>query len=313
MAYDPTNGETPIATLPQYGGAGGSQQAMEYYAAKDFAQIFGRNPTQSELAMLSAAYQGDKNIANTAQGKSAIAQYFQSQSNTPDQINKQNQEKYLKEAPQHYDTVNKLFQDTVGRAASQDELNHFGSALASGSIDSYQLGEFMKQQPEYTQTQDAKMRADLSGTMATNDRRQFSEQILPSIQEAYAKQGRSFDSSGFQNAATQSAQAQNTNREAFLSNLTASQYGGRQQNAYADYANMVQNQQALTNSGINARYTGLQNTQNRVNEIQDYNTQQNAYNQYLARAGKRDWMDYANFGLNVANTGAKVATAYGAF
>lgn len=289
IASTTPTGEDPLATLPQYGGAGGSQQAAEYYAAKDFASMFGRNPTQSELAMFSPGYlSGDPNIAATAQGKGVIAQYFQSQSQTPDKLYADQQKKYLEQAPQHFDSINQLFQGQLGRAASQDELNHFGSALASGTTDSYQLTQFLQQQPEYQTKKNEQMRTGLSGTMAANDKRQFSEQILPSIQEAYAKQGRSFDSSAFQNAATQSAQQQNTQREGFLNNLTASQYGGVQDRAYQDYANQVANQQNLTNSGIQAQYGGIQNTNNRLNNISDYNTQAQAYNQYLSKYGKRN-------------------------
>lgn len=286
--YDPINGETPLASLPKYGGAGGSQQAMEYYAAQDFVKQFGRNPTQSELTMIAPAYAGDPNLTNSATGRAAISQYFQSLSNTPDQIAKSNQEKYLKEAPKHFDSVNSLFQSQLGRAATQDELNHFGSVLASGSTDQYQLQQFLQQQPEYTSRQDEQFRNKLSGQLQTSDKEYFGSHILPSIQETYAKQGRSFDSSAFQNAATQSAQAQNTQRDQYLAQLSASQYGGRQEQAYQDYANMVQNQQGLTNAGINARYQGVQNTQNRINDLSDYNMQAQAYNQYLAKYGKRN-------------------------
>lgn len=313
MAYDPTNGEKPIDQLPQYGGAGGSRQAQEFYAAREFSKLFGRNPTQSELASLSGAYAGDPNIANTSQGDQAVAQYFQNFSNNPEQINKQNQDKYLQEAPQHFDAVNQLFQSHLGRAASQDELNHFGSLLASGSTDPYQLQQFLQQQPEYQTKQNEQMRSGLRDTMATNDTRQFSEQILPSIQQAYAKQGRSFDSSAFANSAALAAQQQNTNREGFLNNLTASQYGGVQDRAYQDYASMVANQQGLTNAGINAQYSGMQNLQGRLNNITDYNTQQQAYNDYLNRYGKRsNGLGGVIGGVFGGLVGAKVGGASGA-
>lgn len=314
MAYDPTNGETPLAELPKYGGAGGSLQAAQYYAGQDFAKMFGRNPTQSELMMLAPSYMsGDPNLTNSAQGQGAIAQYFQSLANSPTNINKQNQDKYLSEAPKYYDSINQLFESTLGRKANQDELDHFGKEIASGSADTYQLQQFLQQQPEYQTKQNEAFRNSLSDTMSANDKRYFQEQILPAIQQSYAKQGRSFDSSAFQNAATQSAQQQNTARENFLTNLTAQQYSGVQERAYNDYAAQVANQQALTNSGINAQYTGIQNTQNRLNQITDYNTQQNAYNQYLAKYGKRSsLMGGLQGAMSGAMTGGMVGGPWGA-
>lgn len=272
-----------------YAGKGGLQSDLAQQAWAAYQNIYGRAPTNDELAQATQAFSsGDPNKSNLQQGLAYVAQAHQATENTPDKLYAQQQAQYQKAAPQHYDAINQLFQGQLGRAASQDELDHFGSLLASGTTDPYQLQQFLQQQPEYQNKQNEQMRQGLSGQMAANDQRQFSEQILPGIQQAYAKQGRSFDSSGFQNAATQSAQAQNTQRESFLNNLTAQQYGGVQDRAYQDYANQVANQQSLTNSGIQAQYSGIQGVQNRANQIGDYSTQAQAYNDYLARYGKRN-------------------------
>jgi hypothetical protein len=273
----------------EWQGAGGGDQAQKYAAWQNFAKIFGRNPTQSELAMFAPAFgSGDPNKTNNSQGTAAIAQYFQGQQQTPDKLAAQQQAEYLKNAPKHFDEINQLFQGQLGRLLRKMNSNHFGSALASGNTDAYQLQQFLQEQPEFQTKQNEQMRQGLSSTMAANDKRQFSEQILPSIQEAYAKQGRSFDSSAFANSAAQAAQQQNTTREGFLNNLTAQQYGGVQDRAYQDYANQVANSQNLTNQGIQARYSGIQNSNNRINQISDYNMQAQAYNQYLSKYGKRN-------------------------
>jgi len=310
MAYDPTNGETPLAELPKYGGYGGDVESGKFYAGQKFAELFGRNPTASELTMFAPAYVGgDGRIANTGQGDQAIAQYFQSMSNTPDQINKGNNEKYLKEAPKHFDSINQLFQSHLGRTASQEELNHFGSLMASGATDQYQLQQFLQQQPEYTSKQNQGFQDKLSGQLAGYDKEYFDKSILPSLQETYAKQGRSFDSSSFKAAATNSAQQQNVGRQQFLGNLSAQQYGGVQDRAYQDYANQLANQQNLTNSGIQAQYAGAQNTQNRLNTITDFNTQNQLYNQYLAKYGKRG--NPVMGGLQGATSGATAGSVAG--
>lgn len=252
-----------------------------------FKQVFGRAPTRDEANQILPAFGNDPHIPNTQAGSAFISQLHNSTENTPDKLYAKQQAEYKQNAPQHYDTVNKLFQNAFGHAPSQEELDHFGSELASGQVDAYQIQQFLQQQPEYVNKQNEQMREGLSGKMAANDRRQFSEQILPSIQEAYAKQGRSFDSSAFSNSAALAAQAQNTQRENFLSNLTAQQYGGVQDRAYNDYANMLAQQQNLTNSGIQAQYSQIQGAQNRSNDLADLNTQNQMYQQYLARYGKR--------------------------
>jgi len=251
-----------------------------------YQKVYGRDATSDEQAAMMPYIDRDQGGYELAMAQ-AVAEK-KAADNTPDKIAKKKQDEDLTNAPQHFDAVQNLFQSNLGRAATQDELNHFGSLLASGTTDPYQLQQFLQQQPEYTTTQDQKMREGLSGTMQTNDKNYFENSILPSIQQTFAKQGRTVDSSGFANSATQSAQQQNTQREQFLSSLTASQYQGRQANAYSDYANMIQNQNALTNAGINAQYGNVQNSIKRMQDVQDFSIQQQAYNQYLAKYGKRN-------------------------
>jgi hypothetical protein len=150
------------------------------------------------------------------------------------------------------------------------------------------LQTFLQQQPEYTTRQNQEFQQGLSDQLSGYDKQYFSESILPSLQSTYAKQGRSFDSSGFQAAATNSAQQQNVGRQQYLAGLSAQQYGGVQERAYQDYANQVQQQQNLTNFGIQAQYQGSQNLINRSQDLQDYNRQAQLYNDYLAKYGKRN-------------------------
>ncbi len=251
--------------------------------ANDYQNIFGRLPTTQEVAQAMPAYQQPG-----GNGGAFVSNLYQQEQNSPDKIAAKQQADNLAKAPQFSGQVNNLFQGQFGRSATQDELNHFGSLLASGNSDPYQLQQFLQQQPEYTQKQDKNFQDQLSGQLSGYDQQYFKNNILPSLQEAYAKQGRSFDSSAFQGAATNSAQQQNVGRQQYLAGLSASQYQGRQQNAYQDYANAVANQQNLTNFGIQAKYGALQNTANRVNDLSDFNSQAQLYNSYLANYGKRN-------------------------
>ncbi len=253
--------------------------AVPIYRA--FQNTYGRAPTANEYAMYGNVQTSGGNV------ESEIAAAKAAEDNSPTNIAKREQEKQLAEAPKHYDAVNSLFQSTLGRAATQDELSHFGSLLSSGTTDQYQLSQWLQQQPEYQTTQNNKFTAGLSDKLAGYDKQYFSNSILPSIQEQFAKQGRSFDSSAFANSATQSAEQQNTQRQQYLAQLSAQQYGGVQDRAYNDYAAQVQNQNNLTNSGIQAQYAATQANLGRVQNINDYSMQQNAYNNYLAKYGKR--------------------------
>lgn len=295
-----------------YFGKGGITNDLNQQAWAAYKNIFGRAPTNDELAQASAAFSsGDPHQSNMQQGLAYVSQAHQALNNTPDQLYADQQKKYLAAAPQYADQINKMFQSTYGRAASQDELDHFGSALASGTQDPYQLQQFLQQQPEYTKKQNADFQSGLATQLQGNDQTYFKNNILPSIQEAYAKQGRSFDSSGFANSATQSAQQQNNSRDQFLAQLSAQQYGGVQQNAYNDYANQVANNQALTNAGINAQYGQVQNLQGRDTQFADYATQANSYNQYLAQYGKRAGSNGFAGAASGAATGAALGTGTG--
>ncbi len=315
--YIPT-GQTPLAgSAPtdgswgtgQWQGAGGSDTAQRWGAWKDFSQIFGRNPTEQELSQLTAAYaSGDPNKINSSGGRSAIAQYYNAVSNTPETQNAAQNAQWSKEAPKYYDQINGQFQQTLGRDATQEEKDHFGSMLASGQVDAYTVNQFLTQLPEAVTKQDAAFRDQLRTQMSTEDARYFNEQALPGIQSTFAKQGRSVDSSGFANAAAQVAQQQNVNREGFLSNLTASQYGGNQSNAYNAYLNSVGRMQGLSDYSMQ-RTNQLQDaTTARINDIQNFAMQKNAYDQYLQRYGKR-----GNVAAGALQGGASGATAGAAF
>lgn len=308
-------GETPLTELPQYGGAGGSNQAAQFYAGQDFRQMFGRNPTASELTQLAPAYMSDDpNIANQVQGRSLLAQYFQSLSNTPERQAAQKQKEYEAKAPQYYDEINQQYQQALGRDATDSEKKHFGALRASGNVDSYTVGEFLAALPEAVKKQDESFQQNLTGKLQSQDQQYYQENILPAIQQSFAKDGRSFDSSAYAAMLAKAAQQQNTNRDSFLSNLSASQYAGSQGlaqsaygNAYNNYNNL-QNYSMLRSNQLQDAFTG------RSNDLQDYEMQKQAYDQYLQRYGKRNsvGMGALQGGMSGAGTGAMVGGPWGA-
>ena len=258
------------------------------YATRDFKELLGRDPTPEELAMIVPAYIGaDPHTPNVAGGKAFIAQFAQNERNNPEAVYKRKQEQYLKDAPQHYGTIDQLFQTGLGRGATDQEKAHFGSMLASGQIDPYTLGTYLQQLPEAVKQQDEQFRKGLTSDLQGQDQRYFQENILPSIQSSFAKAGRSVDSSGYAAALAQAANQQNLSREGFLRDLTASQYGGSQARAREDYMGTVARQYGLQDYS-RARTDQLSDMMTqRMFDIDNYNRQKSAYDQYLSRYGKR--------------------------
>ena len=272
----------------QWQGTGGGETAQKYYAWKKFAQLFGRNPTQGELDQLYGAYgAGDANKTNVGQGDSVIAQYYNQQTNTPEKQYADQQAAYLKDAPKFYDQINQQFQSSVGRDATQEEKDHFGSLLASGQVDSYGVGQWLSQLPEAVTKQDQAFRTGLSSDLQKQDAQYYNEQVLPGIQSQFANQGRDINSSGFANSLALAAQGQNRQREGFLSNLTAAQYGGNKQNAYDQYLNSVGRYQGMQDYSRQRTDMLSDQTRNRTYDIQNFNMQKQAYDDYLSRYGKR--------------------------
>lgn len=303
-------GEASITDLPQYGGAGGSYQAAQYYAAQDFTKMFGRNPTASELSALAQGYMsGDPNIANRTQGQALLSQYYQSLANTPERIQAQKQKEYEAAAPKYYDEINSMYQQAIGRDATDSEKKHFGALRASGNVDAFTIGQFLNALPEAVQKQDTEFRKGLTGDLQKQDSQYYQEQILPALQQQAIKQGRSLDSSGVTNSLALAAQQQNRQREGFLSGLTAQQYGGSQALAQNAYQNAYGNYQGLQAYSM-GRSNQLQDaTTARVNELQNYQLQKSSYDDYLRRYGKRQ--SGLQGAVGGAGSGAMLGSSFG--
>lgn len=284
----------------------------EGYAYQAFERFFGRAPTATELAQATGAYaSGDRNRPNVAGGDAFVAQMFEQQNNTPESQYAKQQAGYKANAPQHYGTIDQLFQSSLGRAANQEERDHFGSLLASGQLDAYQLGQFINQLPESVRQQDAQFRQQLGSELQAGDSRYFNEQIMPGIQSQFARQGRTVEATGFQNALAREATGQNRQREQFLSNLTAQQYGGSQAAARENYLNTLGQYQGLQDYSRQRQASLQDQLTNRGYDIQNFSMQKQAYDDYLSRYGKRkaDVFDYAGMVLGGIQTGTNIYNA----
>ena len=287
----PINGETPLDTLPTYGGAGGGQQAANYYAAQDFYKQFGRNPTQSELAELAPSYMsGNPNIANGAGGQAAIAAYYNSFANTATNINaRQNADalQAYKSGQQGYDaTTNAAFQASAGRAATPDELAHFGSLLATGATDSYGISQLVGQTQDAQNYKTQQYSNQLSQNLQQTQGDYYQKYINPSILSQTAAAGRDPNSSGVQQAEVQAGQQQNYQLQNYLANFGAQQYGQSAQNQQGVYQQYLNQQYGLQNAGLSQNLGEQANLQGYNQNLANYQYQQNAYQNYLNQYGK---------------------------
>lgn len=259
--------------MATYKGDWNSRQSDEQgYAYNAFKKFFGREPSDVELAQATGAYSsGDPHRPNVQGGDAFVAQMYQQMNPNADN---------LKKAGEKYGDVDALFNQYVGRTATQEEKDHFGAMLASGQVDNYQIGEALKNLPETVRAQDAEFRKSLGADLQAGDERYFKENIMPSIQSQFAKQGRTVDSTGFQNALAREATGQNRQREQFLADLTARQYEGNKGRAYEDYV-------GARDYSRNRSDTLADRNTARLYDIQNYAMQQQAYGEYLKRYGKR--------------------------
>lgn len=289
QTFPPPTGEQPLAdsALPQWtADRHNVSQNSQAYAVGDFKRIFGRNPSASELATLSPAYDAGNGVdLNLGAGKANVASYFQQLSQSPQSLYQKQQADLTAKAPQYYDQVGQLFQQNLGRAATDAENTHFGMLLASGQ-DPYQIQQALQQTTEYQTTATQKFSDQLKTQLQQSNQDYFSKYILPSIQSNNAMAGRTQDSSGYQAQLASAAQQQNYNLNDYLAQVQAGGYQSAMSNNSQNYQQLLGQQYGLSNANIsNQLANNASNTQYNQN-LQMYQMQQQAYNNYLQRYGK---------------------------
>lgn len=276
--------------------------SVDYSTYQSVKGALGRDPTSNEWAMYGPM---------GAQAGQSIAQQKYADDNSPDKLYAKQQEEYAKKAPEHYDTIDQMFQSTLGRAATGEEKDHFGKLLASGQVDKYGVGQFLQALPENVKKQDEQFRSTLNDTLQKQDSQYYNEQVMPGIQSSFANQGRSVDSSGFKNSLALAAQGQNRQREGYLSNLSAAQYGGNQALAQGGYQQTYGAYQGLQDFSRQRAAQAQDASMGRVNDFNNFNTQKQAYDEYLKRYGKRGGGSMATGALSGATSGAATGFAMG--
>lgn len=274
------------------------RQAVEQFW-NQYYKLYGKAPTENDFTKYLPNYLADINL-----GDQSLLSGYEQEQKSPEALKKK--------APEQYGTVGEQIKSMLGREATQAELDHFGSLLASGDLDAYTFQQFVQSTPEYTQKRDETFRSGLRSEMADSDKRYLTESVLPAIQSQYALAGRSFDSSAFQSAMANAAQSQNVDREKYLSNLAASMYGGRQEQAYGDYATNRDRMYGIQDYYRQRSDANADWFRDRKAQLQDFDIQRSAYEDYLRKYGKRNsWVNDLASGLDMANSAANIFKGWG--
>lgn len=261
------------------------QQYGEHYIKQAFSELVGREPTPQEIAQFFPSMGTNPNIHDTATMRAQVASYAQ-QEKERTRPERERQEAEAK-ATEHFGTVDSMFTNTLGRAATDAEKKHFGRLFATKEADEYTLQNFLENLPDYRQKKDDEFRSQQRGEFEKSDTEYYNEKLLPAIQQQFARQGRSLESSGFASALAQAAKQQSGEREKYLTNLSSQQYLGRTGAARDDYKDYMNRLYATQDYGTGRRDQLFDAGTARQNELENFYLQRSAYEDYLRRYGKR--------------------------
>lgn len=287
-----------------------AQESQVYSQAK---KTLGRDITENDVATFLPYFQGPN---GDIQGNAALANLAQQEKldpNNPNSPLNPTNPAYQSKVNSYSGQVNDLFKNTLGRDATQEEVAHFGSLMASGATDAYTIQGALKQLPEYTNQQDTQFRQGLNKELENYDVSEFGRQ-KQNVLSQFAQNGLMPGSTpALDYALTDLMGKISQNRSAYLASLSASQYGQNKDLAIGNYQNLLNNsynqQQQNQQSANNLNNYYLQ----RAGQGMDYQTQMNDYLNFLKNQPKRSSNTLSNV-LAGAGTGALIGgSKYGPY
>lgn len=259
----------------RYSGVGSARDIQNIQAYKSFQSILGRDPTAEEFAQIVPIFQQDN---GQTYGNAWLSQYKQQQD-----LNPANR---AKDAGKYSGQLNQTFQSMLGRDATSDEIDHFGSLLATGNVNAYQLQDFLRGTTEYQQGQDKQFRTGLSKELEDSDVR-FFDRSKQALLSQFMQNGTG------QSSALDSAMADlmgqiAEKRSGFLSQVSSQQYGANKDLALGNYANARDEYFGNQAYGRGQAQKQQDYYQGRSDNLTDYNRQQQDYMNFLnSQGGKR--------------------------
>lgn len=250
------------------------KDAGNYQAYQSFQSMMGRPPTSEEFAQIVPIFQ---QADGQKYGNAWLAQYKQQYDADP--------RNRLKDAPRFSESINQQFQSMLGRGATQDEINHFGSLMATGNVDAYQLQDFLRGTTEYQQGQDKQFRSGLSKELEDSDVRYF-DRAKQGVLSQFMQNG-TMGSSALDSALADLMGQIAEKRQGFLSQVSSQQYGANKDLAIGNYNNARNDyfgEQAYKRGQASKQQDYYQG---RSDNLTDYNRQQQDYMNYLNSQGGR--------------------------
>lgn len=278
----------------------GTWDANYSNAYRSFKSQIGRDPTASEFAQLIPAFQQGTTYGNAIIGsiRDRLAQ------NPNDPMNQGR-------AGQYGGQIRQVFKSMLGRDATPEEVNHFGSLMSTGNVNAYQLQDFLRGTPEYQTQEDTKFRGGLTKELENADI-SFFDRAKQGLQAQYMRQGTNM-SSAMDSALTDLMGQIAEKRSQYLAGLSSQQYGGNKDLALQNYRGTQD--RYLNEQNYNR---GMSNSQNdyfrgRGDDLYDYQRQmddmarmQNSRDRSGRVLRTGDWI---NLGLGVGNTAAQAYMA----
>jgi hypothetical protein len=201
----------------------GDQDRLNQYAYDTFAQTFGRAPTSTEFAQVLPIFGGAE---GRQRGAAAVSQMFDAYKQSPE---------YLKtQAGQYTGQLDPLFDQYLGRDASQSENDYFGQMLAGGQSP-YEIEQMLQSLPEFQERKDKDFRTGLASELEGYDTSFFNKAKENVISRA-AKAGGGFGTSSALDFALTSLMGDIAEKRGqYLAGVSEKQYGGNKAAARSDY------------------------------------------------------------------------------
>jgi len=271
------------------------QDQLNQNAYNSFKSIVGRDPTSAEFSTALPIFQGQNGIQL---GNAWLANLAERERQDPS--------KQVGKANQYAQGINQSFQSMLGRNATQDEINHFGSIMATGNLDQYGVNQFLQGTPEYQAQENKKFQSGISERLNQTNL-DFFGRAKQGLMSQFAQNGQTFGNSTALDSALADLMGQmQTQSNQYLTGLSAQQYGGNQDLAIGNYQNALQNY--LNQQGYNRgrSQNQMDYLTGRSNELTDYQTQMRDYMNFYNQQRPNDILNYINTGLNGIRTGASL-------
>lgn len=255
--------------------------ANDYNVLKASREILGRDVTAQDIDAIRPWFEG-----GDTEGRSYLTELKKQEASSPEALRKR--------AGAYSGQVGNIFQDLLKRGASQQEIDHFGSLLASGDVDEYTLRSFVQQLPEYRTAEDKRFREGLSGELEGYDREAFGK-AKEDVISRYARAGIQ-NSSALDFALTSLMGDIAKERNRYLTGLSTEQYGGNKALARADYEGNLNQYLSNRDYEKNRSYNTMQDYLGRGRERADYDRQMQDYNRMLQSIPRQRGSRYADLG-----------------